>query len=1021
MVIKTKAVLSTATAAAALDSLDKIPFTRTVIMRKWQKKLVSILAAIFAASLSVQLLLLLPRPTAIASSKPSRSVLKEDRLASPKAKDTDGHLVAIDVQKELDSIIIPLKSLQPTENHPTPKDKAVVNSAQKANLPLKPDTGSKKVAGLSKIPLSSERKEKNSPVLGKQDKDVNSQPSRPLLKSVDSATKTEIEKNVHILGDKLNGSKTVKTNKASIIKSRETVPEMPSKIETHRKKSNNTGQEQSVKTRTKYRVHKDFRKWLILDGLRQACSDVSVYTQGNTNWHVMIVNNGEKAAKGCKPENCEEHHGTDINQAYLKVITSGADVIVLADCVARYIQLDHNFLVNDAFQYGLYYNATDTFNPYEFAGYESLFPKSISLWDNPMNRPPDWSKPLTVPSPNSERFFVTDFRRVSFRQGFRLGEDICACALASSSVNTPAADVMDNPVVAGDSTLVALDTGPSLALPDAFYWLFVPPGLFSQRAVLTYRTLWMHALKRAGLIHIGLFHITALMNPIKEDSSKIPKDCVDAKSPKSETRAEGTLNQDRVTFTATFKAAFHCVQQPFCKSDKDELACATLLSVEVLKCLGVSEQGNNFLQEHNEAIRAWFHQLTAISVPLPRPRPLRVAEQIKNSHVVKYNAHRQHIYRNPRHNTTAKMKELQQIKKAVVDPMLKKCSGISHFKFPESWGPRYTKNSDVALVVSINYEFLYKTIAHVEFVHRQSFRFIVYCGPNMTSFTNFVKQHGGLDHVTFIDGGWTGSTGWHTIYRCLTLAMKLRLPVKGYLQVGEDVLINSKNVAPLPRDKVWILNNYSKRDVNVEADPGKWYHWDKVWGRQALLNLLRQLKTSANYALSSDNNYSNNNNSSEDVDRFGENLYGDDILTFRSPVPGRSPRDVKRAASRFLHNYVANLGNLDIVVNRATDFFYVPVSWQQDYIILAEIFQYSGVIIEFAFPMLHLGMTLKKDVMYVHGASLWRDDRDISWRFYKDSLVFLHPFKSIKNLENKEGHQFFCGKFLKDYEAWVHT
>ncbi|RUS69257.1 hypothetical protein EGW08_022982 [Elysia chlorotica] len=453
----------------------------------------------------------------------------------------------------------------------------------------------------------------------------------------------------------------------------------------------------------------------------------------------------------------------------------------------------------------------------------------------------------------------------------------------------------------------------------------------------------------------------------------------------------------------------------------DEIKCASALSVHVLYCLGIVDPGKSYLQEHTKALTAWFTELKKLRIPLPQPRPLIVAENTKNTFKVKYNLNRQHLYRstnnkpsNPnKPGTASKTKELQHIKQAVVDPMLQKCPNLTHsgFRFPESWTARYTKNSDIALVVTINYEFLFKTIAHVEFIHRQSFRFILYCGPNMTAFNSFVQQHGGLDHVTFIDGGWSGSNGWHTIYRCLTLAMKMRLPVKGYLQVGEDVLINSKSLSTQSRDKVMILSHYNKRNISVVEDPGHWYHWNQPWGRQALLNLITQLKESASFTPSSPGVRT----------LFGEDVYGLSSGPLKSPVPGRTLRDVKRAASRFLENYSANTGGLEIMVHRATDFFFVPESWREDYVILAEIFQYIGVIIEFGFPMLHLGMTRKENVNYVHGASLWREERDMPWKFYHDDLSFLHPFKSIKNLESKEGLQFFCDNFLKSYEEWVHS
>ncbi|KAK3762857.1 hypothetical protein RRG08_027638 [Elysia crispata] len=1016
-------------------------------MKRWKRKIVSFLTFMVAAFLAAQLLLYLPGPTTVIKKGGLRSMLQEDTIEPPsypkdilanlrhlpEAPKTPEDIASpqLGVNFDKDSILLkkseapafqefklppkPGGSVFLKQKHPplllTPQKvggvvlpvpissvgKTASNAASPQTPPRRAKNRSSKSVGVELtgklIPKSVQNKD-GYQILVKTVPEIKREQSGGMEgsfgKTEDKASNQKLlegsRENVEL---KTSNQKSVGTSWNLVGKKDEKQPSVPSVIT--------------------YRQQPQAKKWIVLDGGHQPCSDVTVYTAGQPDWHVMLVNNGDAAVKGCRPEVCQVQYVSDLNQAYLKAISYGAGVIVLADCLSRYPQLDQDFRLNDLYQYGMYYNATNMFNPYHYAGYEAVFPKVNSAWDRPINGQPDGSTPLTPPTPNAEMYFLSDFGRVSFRQGFRLGEDICACEDASSFDPT-GEEILNNPVVVGDNTLVHLGTGPYVALPDAFYWLFVPRGL-SGDALESFRTFWLHALKKAGLIHTGYFRTNALLASLGGDSSKSLKPCVNVTNPR--TSVDMTSGNIHSPFSATLRTAFHCVQHTSCMSHMDETACATHLSVEVLRCLTPVGLEESYIQDHIKALSAWFTKLQKLKVPLPQPRPLPVAEQIKNTFKVKYNLNRQQLYRSSKPNSAAKTRELQEIKRSVIDPMVKKCPNLTHsgFRFPDSWTSRYTKNSDIALVVTVNYEFLYKTIAHVEFVHRQSFRFILYCGPNMTAFNSFVKQHGGLDHVTFIDGGWSGSNGWHTIYRCLTLVMKMRLPVKGYLQVGEDVLINSKNLASQPRDKVMILKYYSKRNLSVVEETENWYHWNKPWGREALINLMAQLRTSAKFASSS----------TDARTIFGDDVYGLSNEEFRSPVPGRTSRDLKRATSRFLENYSANIGSLDIVIHRATDFFFVPETWREDYIILAEIFQYTGVIIEFAFPMLHLGMIRKENANYVRGASLWREERSAPWKFYHENLAFLHPFKSMKNLETHEGREFFCDNFLERYEAWVHS
>ena len=126
----------------------------------------------------------------------------------------------------------------------------------------------------------------------------------------------------------------------------------------------------------------------------------------------------------------------------------------------------------------------------------------------------------------------------------------------------------------------------------------------------------------------------------------------------------------------------------------------------------------------------------------------------------------------------------------------------------------------------------------------------------------------------------------------------------------------------------------------------------------------------------------------------------------------------KKYARDFLINYNTNIG-LKFVVRGNADFYYIPEVLKDEYIMAADIFRSNGCFVELAVPAISFGLSLRENNIYVNGSSLWGGDRTNPWHAYKEDHVFMHPFKTMKDLESAEGRQFFCDTFLKRYGDFI--
>ena len=298
----------------------------------------------------------------------------------------------------------------------------------------------------------------------------------------------------------------------------------------------------------------------------------------------------------------------------------------------------------------------------------------------------------------------------------------------------------------------------------------------------------------------------------------------------------------------------------------------------------------------------------------------------------------------------------------IIEPMNKLCPGL-HFSLRQWLSPPI---QDIMLLVIFNYSFLFQNIPVIEYTHRRYFRHVLYCGPKLSAFEEIVKKHK-VEHFIFVAG--LDADKWFYLYTCMTHALTMNINVKGFLHVGDDILLNTWNILGLPRDHVWMQHPFTK----VGRDQTKhkwWYYWKQPQGRTAVNRALDEIKHIA-----------------------------------------QTDRDDK-IARKFITMYDANVG-FQNVIHRSVDIFYMPSRFGKDFVYLAKIFRKHNVLLALAVTCIHAGLEPLDHVIHLRGKSLWKDKREAVWKHFNATNHYLHPFKAGKDLRETAGQRFYCNQYLK--------
>ncbi|XP_067662712.1 uncharacterized protein [Haliotis asinina] len=270
---------------------------------------------------------------------------------------------------------------------------------------------------------------------------------------------------------------------------------------------------------------------------------------------------------------------------------------------------------------------------------------------------------------------------------------------------------------------------------------------------------------------------------------------------------------------------------------------------------------------------------------------------------------------------------------------------------------------DVALIITFNVPRFYKNIQSLEVMYRPYFPNIIYCGPKLKAFKEFVSNFTTGNYI-YVEAF---KRGWYYMYECTVEAMKLNIDVKGFLQIGDDTLVNPWNLYSQPREKIWLLKSFRRANASLDELKPRWGWWRKVKPRiQAVLNEMR------------------------------------DIAEHRP----------KRGFEyRFLQNFQNVSRNFTNLFIQTCDFIYMPTILKDNFTIMANLLLKHKVMIEIGFANIAFGLRRWRDIHFVKDVGLW-DNRDRYIAMYSPGEVFLHPFKLQTYLETVPGRYFFCNTYL---------
>ncbi|ESO85050.1 hypothetical protein LOTGIDRAFT_235923 [Lottia gigantea] len=282
-------------------------------------------------------------------------------------------------------------------------------------------------------------------------------------------------------------------------------------------------------------------------------------------------------------------------------------------------------------------------------------------------------------------------------------------------------------------------------------------------------------------------------------------------------------------------------------------------------------------------------------------------------------------------------------------------------------GGKIPTYDNLLLVVVFNRPGHYGVVDYLERMYRPFFPQMIYCGHDMN---NFLSIYNLLNKkLSFIEVDFNlGQYG----YECLQKAMQMNFDVDGYIHLSDDVLLNVWNVAELPKDKLWFQKNMRIAHFIMHVVPDIWKHphwgpWTTVYGR-----------TAAKAAIASLINLSY----------------------------------LETRAKEFMFMLSTNVGGFDRVYYEASDIFYVPKRFAQDFIYFASVFDAAHVHLEIAVPTIFNGLDLNENIVTMNGSYLWYQDRNLYQLKYNYKDIYMHSMKLAPCIADATCQKFICQRYI---------
>ncbi|XP_041355335.1 probable glycosyltransferase STELLO1 [Gigantopelta aegis] len=374
-----------------------------------------------------------------------------------------------------------------------------------------------------------------------------------------------------------------------------------------------------------------------------------------------------------------------------------------------------------------------------------------------------------------------------------------------------------------------------------------------------------------------------------------------------------------------------------------------------------------FTQKEISVINVWFSLLGTI-------QPIRIKDWRKGSSVKPTNGYR--VMFNPGRPVLSHTNQSQEDKGRFImeNPFNPICKNYRQKSAGKPVIPSAIQLiDDILLIIIFNRPGFLDNIAYLNYVHGRYFSHILMCAHSLDEFKKYAPTKNKVSFIEINLG--VGVLG----YQCMMEAMQMGYDVKGYLQISDDVILNTWNIAKLPRNRIWFQSRMrvgrlaSKRVPNIHV--GKhvvkhWWPWSSQWGVGQVYKVWQDYSA---------------------------------IL--------KDPK-VAPIIQKFLKTLTENSRKPDGVYYEASDIYYIPSSLKEDYVFLSSWFLKERVYLEIAIPTVINGLARSSEIVRMPGTYLWYSDRVKFRKTFNPSHCFLHPFKLKHQLKEESGAKFYCEEYL---------
>ena len=413
-------------------------------------------------------------------------------------------------------------------------------------------------------------------------------------------------------------------------------------------------------------------------------------------------------------------------------------------------------------------------------------------------------------------------------------------------------------------------------------------------------------------------------------------------------------------------SVFQTVNSWTCPPEMDFFRCAVSLAVQL-------HHDHHVAQETLEALHVWLAELWAVNYTPPKRRKSRpcLEAPVKEGCVIHNPALSLLDGRGglPAYNAPQKLFPAIETK---CENLPKRPDVSEPFK-PYVLDPNdNSKVRDIALVLIFYDSSIYSNIVYLEDLHRKYFNQIIYCGPVASHFSTFYREF--KRPISYIE---VPNTKGFVAHDCLTRAMMVNYHVSGYLEMADDVILNTWTLGSIPRDRCWFQKDLriASRLQRMMYDfaivfPVSWWPWttdNQKWGRRAMAEVWKRL----------------------------EKLRNNSSLVVRQTV------------TEFLEKLQHNSGKPENFFYSSSDIFYVPALFRRSWTFLGDIFVSNNVFLDIAVPTLMNGMDMTGNIVRLDGTYLWYNNRANYPAHYGGFLNFFHPWK-MGWIHQPEHAHFMC-------------